>query len=154
MKFFLWGFQCRSGGTTLTLQLTIDLVEHMTQRHPAIFVGQSPIAGRGVFAAEAIEEGTVIEVCPVIILPPEDLEVIHRTFLHDYYFLWSDEECAIALGYGSLYNHRAQPNADYRMDYDNQTIDFFCLTPIAAGEEITVNYVDGGLQQGELWFKE
>jgi SET domain-containing protein len=113
-----------------------------------------------VFTAAAIPAGSIIEVCPVIILPPDELPHIHQTRLHDYYFLWNegddpDEDgCAIALGFGSLYNHASRPNADYEMDYDNESISFFALTDIGAGEEITINYTDGGDQKTTLWFEE
>jgi hypothetical protein len=73
--------------------------------------------------------------------------------LHDYYFLWEKDQCAIALGYGSLYNHATDPVADYKMDYVDQSISFFAIRPIAVGEEITVNYVSGGNEKGRLWFK-
>ena len=126
-----------------------------SNRIPSLYVATSPRGGRGVFTARAIEEGSLIEVCPVIVLPPGDVALIHQTKLHDYYFLWGyEEECAIALGYGSLYNHASEPNADYDMDYDHLTIDFYCIRPIAAGEEITINYVDGGDVRTTLWFEE
>lgn len=121
---------------------------------PSLYIAASPRGGRGVFTAEAIEPGSIIEISPVVVLSGEDLTLIHKTHLHDYYFLWAGGRCAIALGYGSLYNHATEANADYRMNYDDETISFFCVNPIAAGEEITVNYVAGGNERGELWFQE
>lgn len=84
----------------------------------------------------------------------EDLALIHRTYLHDYYFMWKEGQGAIALGYGSIYNHATQPNADYRMDYDDRSISFYSLRTIATGDEITVNYIRGGDQRSTLWFAE
>jgi hypothetical protein len=121
---------------------------------PTLYIAPSARGGRGVFTHEAIEPESIIEISPVIILPAADLEVIHHTHLHDYYFFWEEGQCAIALGYGSLYNHATAPNADYRMNYDDQSISFFCVRAIKAGEEITVNYVAGGNERGELWFEE
>ena len=46
---------------------------------------------------------------------------------------------ALALGYGSLYNHSYQPNARYD-DESGQTKVFTAIRDIEAGEEITVNY--------------
>lgn len=120
---------------------------------PTLYIGPSRLGGRGVFTAAALEADNTIEVSPVIVLPPADLLLIHQTGLHDYYFLWEKGQCAIALGYGSLYNHAADPNADYRMDYPGGSITFFSVRPIAAGEEITINYVSGGNEQGRLWFE-
>lgn len=121
---------------------------------PSLYIAPSARGGRGVFTYEAVVEGSVIEISPVIVLPASDLPLIHQTHLHDYYFLWENKQCAIVLGYGSLYNHAGEPNADYRMDYEDRSVSFFCKQSIAAGEEITVNYVKGGNEQRKLWFAE
>lgn len=126
----------------------------MSTRIPSLYVATSPRGGRGVFTAEPIEAGSLIEVCPVIVLPEKDVPLIHQTYLHDYYFLWGQTGCAIALGFGSLYNHASLPNAEYEMDFDNQTIDIYCLHPIASGEEITICYTDGEDERTTLWFEE
>ncbi len=121
---------------------------------PSLYIAPSQKGGRGVFTSEEIEEGSIIEICPVIVLAGEDTAKIHQTRLHDYYFLWGQNACAIALGYGSLYNHSSDSNADYYMDFERETIDVISTRPIQAGEEITVNYVDGGDQRTSLWFEE
>ncbi|MCB0630684.1 MAG: SET domain-containing protein-lysine N-methyltransferase [Saprospiraceae bacterium] len=121
---------------------------------PSLYIAPSSRGGRGVFTSEEIEPESIIEISPVIVLSAADLRLIHQTHLHDYYFLWEDGHCAIALGYGSLYNHASKPNADYRMDYADHSITFYCTRLIKAGEEITVNYVAGGNERSELWFKE
>lgn len=120
---------------------------------PSLYIGPSSLGGRGVFTAETIPGGSTIEISPVIVLPAGDLSLIHRTYLHDYYFLWEKEQCAIALGYGSLYNHAEQPNAEYQMDYADQSISFYSLREISASEEITINYVAGGNERSVLWFE-
>ena len=124
------------------------------QRIPTLYVAPSPRGGRGVFTSEAIPADSLLEICPVIVLSAADRELIHRTHLHDYYFLWEPDGCAIALGYGSLYNHSSTPNADYGMDFERQTIDFRTIHAIAAGEELTINYTDGEDIRTELWFTE
>ena len=128
----------------------------MAQRVPFLFITESNLGGRGVFTGEPLEAGDLIEICPVIVLPEKDLPVIHTTKLHDYYFLWGDDQqqCAIALGYGSLYNHAYEPNARYLLDYEHQTIDFYCIKNIAAGEEITVNYNGEPEVKTLVWFDE
>lgn len=126
----------------------------MSQRVPFLYIAESELGGRGVFTAETLEEGDLIEVCPAIVLPEADLPKIHDTFLHDYYFLWGDaqDQCAIALGNGSLYNHSYQPNARYLLDYEHDTIDFYCIKTIHPGEEITVNYNGDPASQDLVWF--
>lgn len=124
------------------------------QRIPSLFTAASEIGGRGVFTGEPVEAGALIEICPVIVLPEAELPVIHGTVLHDYYFLWGEEQkqCAIALGFGSLYNHSYQPNARYLLDYEQLTIDFYAIKNIGSGEEITVNYNGEPGVQTPVWF--
>ena len=126
----------------------------MSLHIPGLYISESPGRGRGVFTAEPLQPGDVIEICPVIVLSGDDLASIHQTRLHDYYFLWGEQrqECAIALGYGSLYNHNENPNAEFTMDFSEETIIFTCLKPIYAGDEITIHYQDDPEYAGKLWF--
>lgn len=119
---------------------------------PSLYIAPSPLGGRGVFTSEPIAAGSIIEISPVIVVPAADKALIHKTHLHDYYFLWENGQCAIALGYGSLYNHAENPVAEYGMDYADQSISFYCIRSIGAGEEITINYISGGNEKGEIWF--
>jgi len=111
-------------------------------RSRSLYIAPSTLGGRGVFAAVPIKKGQLIEICPVIILKEGEMKILDTTTLYDYYFLWGDDQqkCAIALGYGSLYNHYCPSNADYVMDFDSQTIDITALRYINAGDEITINY--------------
>lgn len=110
----------------------------------------------GVFAAGPIEEGAVIEICPVLLFPKAQLAAVRQTMLDDYYFDWGDngEWYAFALGYGSLYNHSFNPNADYGMDFENNTIDIYALRFIEPGEEICINYNGSPEDQSRVWFEE
>ncbi len=126
----------------------------MVQRSAGLFVGPSLYGGRGVFTINDIESDSLIEICPVIIIPKNQLSIIHTTVLHDYYFLWGDlsEEAAIALGFGSLYNHQISPNASYEMDFENLCINIYSINHIPAGEEITINYNGESGNNEKLWF--
>lgn len=105
-----------------------------------IEVKRIPGKGRGVFATEMISAGTVFERVPVIVMPAEDiLESTDNCVLANYVFDWGRGTMALALGYGSLYNHSYSPNARYD-DKGRQTKIFTALRDIEAGEEITVNY--------------
>lgn len=119
-----------------------------------LFIMEEESKGRGVYTSIPISVGDVIEVSPVIIIPRSELPIIHKTVLHDYYFLWGHEHemAAIALGYGSLYNHATFPNATFILDVDNKTIDIEAITEIQPGEEITINYFGESGSEGELWF--
>jgi SET domain-containing protein len=96
--------------------------------------------GRGVFARRPIRKGEVIERVPMLVLPVgEDEDAPGWDGLEGYCFVWGRRTLALALGYGSLYNHSYRPNARYE-DVGRQVKVFTALRDIAPGEEITVNY--------------
>ncbi|MFT4664664.1 MAG: SET domain-containing protein [Polaribacter sp.] len=123
---------------------------------PTLYISESSIAGRGVFSTEDIPAGSVIEICPVILIPPDQIKSIESTELFDYYFQWGEDEksCAITLGYGSLYNHSFSPNARYYTDFESDTLDVIALLDISAGEEITFNYNGEPDDMEPVWFME
>ena len=110
--------------------------------------------GRAVFTGREIESNSIIEICPVIVLSKDDSNIIHQTKLHDYYFMWdmNEETCAIALGYGSLYNHSEKANAEFEILHAEKEIQFKSLGPIEAGEEICINYISLKNEGYGLWF--
>ncbi len=109
-----------------------------------------------MFCTETLPKGSLIEICPIIFIPANEVDIIHHTELHDYYFVWgeNDDCAAIALGYGSLYNHSYKPNAEFILDYDQKTIDFVAIKTIPSGQEITVNYHGDSKCKDPLWFDE
>lgn len=125
----------------------------MMQR-PGLYVLSTSGKGRGVHTSEQIEPGEIIEICPIVKIPKEELPIIHKTVLHDYYFLWGEDmdECVIALGFGSLYNHSVMPNANFILDLANDTIDIEAIESIQPGQEITLNYHGEPGDETPLWF--
>jgi uncharacterized protein len=106
----------------------------------AVEVRRAGGKGLGVFARRPIRAGEVIERVPVIVLPAREIEDDSgATTLAGYCFVWARGKVAVALGYGSLYNHSYRPNARYE-DRGRRTKLFTALRDIAAGEEITINY--------------
>ena len=122
---------------------------------PGLYVAASGQRGRGVFTATELRPGDLIEICPVIIIPGKEKALIDQSILYDYYFLWDEEQgsIALALGYGMLYNHRNEANAEAERDLAADLIRIHCLKPIAAGEEIFINYSFRPETQSKLWFK-
>ncbi|MRI31864.1 SET domain-containing protein-lysine N-methyltransferase [Endozoicomonas sp. OPT23] len=120
-----------------------------------LYVSHSSGKGRGVFSNKKIQRETIIERCPVLELPPEQLENIDQTELYNYYFSWGKEmkAGALALGLGSIYNHSYTPNALYRLDMDDGVIEFLAIKNIPANEEITINYNGSPMDQSPLWGK-
>jgi SET domain-containing protein len=110
--------------------------------------------GRGVFATAPIKKGEIVEICPVIILPYKDRKKVDKTKVLDYYFYWGPKnQPAIALGYGSLYNHSFNPNIEYEQHLKKKTITFTALRNIKKGEELVSNYNGDPDSKDELWFK-
>jgi SET domain-containing protein len=118
-----------------------------------LYYAPSAIHGRGVFCTHPLHAGDIIEICPAIVLPHQEIDLLSQSLLFEYYFLWGEQndQCAIALGYGSLYNHSPDPNAEFTPDFGDDTILFIALKDIAAGEEITVDY-QAGASERSLWF--
>lgn len=121
---------------------------------PGLYIGHDIQRGRGVYSAQSLQPGELIEICPVILIPSDEKEAIHQTVLHDYYFIWPDEQGSIAilLGYGSLYNHRDPPNTKVYFDIDEMSVEIRCVEAIQPGDEIFINYRDGEESLDGLWF--
>lgn len=121
-----------------------------------LLIKETPHAGRGVFAGEAIPEGALIEEAPVVVISEEQVPYLVKTALEEYYFKWggTGDEAAIALGYGSLFNHAREPNALYVKKFAERKIFFVSLRAIAAGEEITVSYNGALGDKSPVWFED
>jgi SET domain-containing protein len=109
----------------------------------------SPEMGIGVFATEDIEEGELIERCPMIQMAWKS------NYLRDpqiFNYLYSNKNCLcddckrhgpsmfMVLGYGMLYNHQDQPNTKWNFNFKNLLGDVIAKKTIKSGEEIFVNY--------------
>jgi SET domain-containing protein len=121
---------------------------------PALFLAPSGGRGRGVFTQEAIPEGTVIEIAPVIVMSAQDRSFIDQTKLHDYIFVWGEKEdrCAMALGYVPMYNHSAPSNCEYEMEWEAELIRVKTVRYIQAGEELFINYQGDWNSDEPVWF--
>lgn len=127
----------------------------LTTQRPGLYILSNEAKQRCVYCAENIKEGSIIEVCPVIIINEKDTPLVHRTILHDYYFMWDLEvgSSAIALGYGSIYNHSNTPNAAFENVIESKEVRFYALKDIPAGTEIQTNYIGQKIDGVELWFE-
>ena len=99
--------------------------------------------GRGVFAGMDFSKGSLIEVCPVILMNAHEAHMAwatHGTILERYYFEYDEKHSAIALGYGSLYNHSKNPNADYSANTETKEVVIYARKNIKKGEQIFINY--------------
>lgn len=118
-----------------------------------LYVAASNVHGRGVFPARPFEVGEEIECAPVLVVPEDQKSHLDWTNLWGYYFEWAHDGVAVALGFGSLYNHSWTPNARYDQDFDEGVVRFTALRRIEKGEEVTVNYTGEPDGRGDLWFE-
>lgn len=121
---------------------------------PYLFVDQTTDKGKGVFATEKINAGTILEISPVIVMDKEDRVHLDKTLLHDYIFEWgkAKDKCCMALGLVPMYNHSYKSNCEYFMDYEDETIMIKSVKTIEKGEELTINY-NGDWNDGKrVWF--
>lgn len=100
--------------------------------------------GRGVVTSQPIKKGEHVETCHVVIVPQEQMEHLGRTSLYNYYFSWG-QNAAIALGFGSLYNHSENPNVEVTRDFKSKCLVMNATRNIRPDEELTISY-------GALWF--
>ena len=123
-------------------------------RLSCLFIAETEQKGRAVFTNEALEAGTLLETAPVIVMTGEERKLIDQTRLHDYIFVWGDanDQCAMALGWISIYNHSYSSNAEYYMDFETEQMFVKTVWPIAAGEEVTINYNGTWNDETKVWF--
>ena len=113
--------------------------------------------GRGCFAKDFIPKNTLIESAPVILVHRDtfaELNInnggVHK--LSEYPFTWGrDGLCAVALGWGGVYNHQLFPNTIWRPNYRYESIQYTTCQDIEAGEEIFIRYLPLDKLDG-LWF--
>lgn len=124
---------------------------------PSLYIMESEGRGRGVFTSEEIEVDCVIELCPLIIIPKKEVTLIHKTVLHDYYYVIPNDsgDVCFPLGYGLIYNHSPNPNAEIFINLETNYFEVHCIRKIEIGEEIFVNYqdTDSENKKPRLWFE-
>ena len=118
-----------------------------------IAIGDAGVKGNGIFALQNIRANELIERVPVLVIPSALDYQILQVEIGNYIFEWSNNDMAIALGFGSIYNHSYSPNAYYELIYEKNSIEFIALSDILPGEEIVINYNGKPDDKSKLWFK-
>lgn len=101
------------------------------------------VRGRGVFAERGFAAGEIIETSAVVLLqtPFETLPPEIKTICFNWGALCGIGSVqALALGYGSLYNHNNPANTRYEAVPENLALKFIAVRDIRSGEELTINY--------------
>lgn len=117
-------------------------------------IAEIPNKGRGVVTLKKIAIDTVVEHSPVIVMDAAARQLLDQTTLHDYIFVWgnNEDECCMAQGYVSIYNHAVGSNCEYFMNFDDNTMQIKTVRDIAAGEELTINYNGDWDNEEDVWF--
>ncbi|MEM8874538.1 MAG: SET domain-containing protein-lysine N-methyltransferase [Planctomycetota bacterium] len=142
-------------------------------RRPAPIAVQSPLievrrvndcdpAGRGVFARTDISAGSLIERMPVLLIPRKQVFGANPTAKRAARISWyvfdrgkvdGQHMVGLALGYGSLYNHATNPNAEFE-HISPDLMHVNARRDITAGEEITLHYKDDPGVEVDLGFEQ
>lgn len=130
------------------------MVEPVSFLSAALYIGTSRGAGRGVFTNHDLPKDEIIEVSPAIVMSKQDRIHIDQTLLHDYIFEWGAkrEQCCLALGYVSVYNHSYASNCEYEMNFRKKLIAIRTVRDIVAGEELFINYNGEWNNSKKVWF--
>jgi len=114
---------------------------------PQIELKKSNVHNRGMFANEYIPEGSIIEEVPLISYVSYD--DIDKTILKDYVISMPENfnkkdtsNSSVMLGYGSIYNHSDNNNAQWNFITDEKMI-VTATKDIFPDQEIFVNYGKG-----------
>jgi uncharacterized protein len=128
--------------------------------HARVHVGRSPRHGRGIFANADLPAGTIVEIAPVLLLTRAEGDA--HGLVGRYVFEWDVDAdrtaYALALGLGSLFNHSGSPSCEYTRADDDEAVGtgvapamiFTTTRPVAAGEELTIDY--SGVGEEDMWF--
>ena len=108
-----------------------------------VYLDDAGKLGRGVFAARAFIRNEVVELAPVFQLD-EEFRDMPKEFQYRV-FNWqrmagSGKKSAIALGYGSMYNHSETPNLLWEADAELEVIRFVTRRNIEPNEQLTIHY--------------
>lgn len=106
-----------------------------------IYAAKSKIHGFGVFADKNFRKGEKIEECYFILTGVKDNDPAY-----DYVFETKHRrKSALIFGFGCLYNHSDNANADYVINLKTKVATFTADRAIKKGEEIFISY-------GDEWF--
>ena len=97
-----------------------------------------PNAGRGVFAAQDLKKGDVIEFSPVLKVGGNRDSV--SLDLKNMVYRFDPDEYFVACGHASFYSHANPASAHYVINPTEQTITIIAACAIAKNEEITISY--------------
>lgn len=123
--------------------------------HPSLYLDTTTGKGRGVFTNSDLYPMTTIEISSVLVLSAAERTEVEKTALYNYIFEWgaNNEQCCVAWGYISMYNHSYTANCEYYMDFEHNSIMVRTVRAVLPGEELTINYNGDWNDPAEIWFE-
>jgi hypothetical protein len=111
---------------------------------PSIYIKDTGTPkGKGVFASRSFSQGEVVEISPVVLFHkhyftlPKEI----KTLVFNWEALAGKKQThAMALGYGSFYNHNNPANLSFEAVAENELLRFIATRNIDIDEELTINY--------------
>ncbi|RMY49952.1 hypothetical protein D0865_07187 [Hortaea werneckii] len=120
------------------------------QRSAPLYLINNTPKGRAVFAGRDIPSGSIIDICPVLMLDPvENVEHVEKTVLYHYTYNWPmtdpasgkpKKTQAVILGLGSMFNHSTEDqNVGWKRDLENGLVVYRALRDV---KEDHLTFVD------------
>lgn len=106
-----------------------------------LYVKDSNISGKGVFAKSDIIRGEILEECHFIELSESNYDNIDPV-LKEYVFTFpiGGKNNCVVFGFGSIYNHSLINNAYWECDLEKKVFRFIANTNIKKDKEILIDY--------------
>lgn len=109
-------------------------------RNPQLFVKQSPEPRFGVYTNSFLKRGSIIEQCHFVTIGDGLNNDNLRGYAYNYESPSGVSKQIIPLGYGAIYNHNDNHNAEWFVDYEKELMVFVTTKNIFKGEQIYINY--------------
>lgn len=114
-----------------------------------VIYSTSNVHGLGIFAAQDIKKGELVERCPMI---PLAFRARYHTDPQIYKYMYAQPMCDCSecknhgfifhmlLGYGMLYNHSDDPNSEWIFDWKQLFANLIATKDISQKEEVFIDY--------------
>ena len=129
-------------------------------RKKGLYLRDTGVSGRGVFCAEDIRKGEILEVTPALLLNEGETKLIDKTMLFNYTFvagalskrvrerahIKNSKNCScVIMGIISFCNHSDKPNAEVLWEEEDGTLyhSIRATRPIPKNTEICTSYGAG-----------
>lgn len=109
-------------------------------KHPYIFIKQSPEPRFGVFSSVFIAAKTILEECHYATIGDGLFNESLKGYTYNYESPSGVKKQIIPLGYGAIYNHNINSNAEWFIDYDRDLVIFVSTKNIFKGQQIYISY--------------